>query len=84
MDSDTESTFSIANSGSLVLHKGIRFGLPPRNSNFVGRQKELQVMHKALVIDPPPLTTGQCALVSRGGIGKTQLAVEFAFEYAND
>jgi hypothetical protein len=55
--------------------------LPPRNPNFVGRADELDQIRASL-------TAGQVmtvqALRGMGGIGKTQIAIEYAYRYATD
>lgn len=58
-----------------------KFSVPFRhNENFVGREEELKQLHKALqkrktVGVRPAMLTGL------GGIGKTQLAIEYAYRY---
>jgi hypothetical protein len=55
-------------------------GLPPRNSNFTGREDLLDQVHRSLgrhrqsALIPQPLH-------GLGGVGKSQLAVEFAYRY---
>jgi len=55
-------------------------GIPPRNSNFTGREELLDQIHQALsrhqqsALIPQPLH-------GLGGVGKSQMAVEFAYRY---
>jgi tetratricopeptide (TPR) repeat protein len=57
--------------------------LPPRNPNFSGRDKPLEELHARL-------QAGAAAVVPRGalhglgGVGKTELALEFAHRFASD
>ncbi len=53
-----------------------------RNANFIGRDDELKKLHFLLNPDDGMVSTSQCvALTGVAGIGKTQLAVEYAFRY---
>jgi len=55
----------------------------PRNPNFVGRAKELKMLHEKLTSGDVSL--GQTAAATGlGGIGKTQLAVEFVYQYGKE
>src|SRR4051812_1634830 len=48
----------------------------PRNANFVGRQRVLGSLHKSLGAS----TTGRIqAICGAGGVGKTHLALEYAY-----
>jgi len=58
--------------------------IPPRNRHFIGRTAELQSLHGRLITPengtanrPPQPLTGT------GGIGKTAIAVEYAYRYAD-
>lgn len=68
--------------GSRVLPK-VWGGVPPRNNNFTGRAELLEQVHAALdrhtqsALVPQPLH-------GLGGIGKSQLAVEFAYRHQYD
>jgi hypothetical protein len=55
----------------------------PPNPGFVGREGELGRLH-ALLQDGGAVGVGPAALVGMGGIGKTQLAVEYAYRYAGE
>ena len=66
------------------LPPGSRLDMPP-NPNFVGRQDDLralaeQLLHRNGKATDTVITT-TAAATGVGGIGKTQLAVEFAYRY---
>jgi len=58
----------------------IRGGLPPRNPRFVGREDLLARLRARLAQGPVVLLPGDDHPV--GGTGRTQLAVEYAYRYA--
>ena len=49
-----------------------------RNHNFIGRKQELSLLHNSLSPNKPTTLTGL------GGIGKTQIALQYAHKYFND
>lgn len=56
-----------------------QFTVPyPEHPHFVGREEDLARLHAALQREGPVGITGQ------GGIGKTQLAVAYAYKYRDD
>ena len=55
----------------------------PRNPDFVGREHELAQLHAALGGADEPVGITPAGLTGMGGIGKTQLAVEYCYRYAN-
>jgi tetratricopeptide (TPR) repeat protein len=57
------------------------WNLPGRDPNFTGRQRELGAIAEGL--KPGPSAT-VLSLIGTGGIGKTQLAVEYAYAHAAD
>ncbi|MER5517252.1 FxSxx-COOH system tetratricopeptide repeat protein [Streptomyces sp. NPDC002763] len=57
------------------------WNLPGRNAGFTGRDKLLEHLRQALTTRSPVAVR---ALRGRGGVGKTQLAIEYAYRYAAD
>jgi transcriptional regulator with XRE-family HTH domain len=56
-----------------------------RNSFFTGREEVLEQLHAALSARAHPTAISQPQAISGlGGIGKTQLAVEYAYRYRDD
>ena len=53
-----------------------------RNPDFVGREEDLERLHQALSGEGP-VGIRPAGLTGMGGIGKTQLAVEYAYRYAD-
>ena len=61
------------------------WGVPwPRNPNFVGRAGELQALRARLAGGPAAAAVLPQAVHGLGGVGKTQLAVEYAYRHATD
>ncbi|HEY4993529.1 MAG TPA: FxSxx-COOH system tetratricopeptide repeat protein, partial [Nakamurella sp.] len=56
--------------------------VPARNPHFTGRADLLDRVHRQLRVDPNALAVQ--ALYGLGGVGKTQLAIEYAHRYAAD
>jgi len=56
--------------------------LPPRNPNFTGRKDLLARLHSALMKDRKAAVVQ--ALAGLGGVGKTQLAIEYAHAHADE
>lgn len=54
--------------------------LQPRNPNFTGRSGLLDEIHDHLTTAAPEA----CALYGLGGVGKTQIALEYAYRFASD
>ncbi|MBO0778733.1 MAG: tetratricopeptide repeat protein [Ktedonobacteraceae bacterium] len=52
----------------------------PRNPYFTGREAILQTLHRQLAASHPVALTQ--ALSGLGGVGKTQIALEYAYRYA--
>ena len=61
----------------------IRGGVPPRNPNFTGREDLLRQLHERLVPGATAAVLPQ-TLHGLGGVGKSQLAVEYAYRHAED
>jgi hypothetical protein len=59
----------------------IRGGLPPRNRSFVGREELLS--HVRGLLGNGPVVLLPSADHQLGGTGRTQIAVEYAYRYAN-
>lgn len=53
-----------------------------RNPNFTGRDREITALHTALTSGQP--NTSFQAVSGLGGVGKTQLALEYAYRHARD
>ena len=60
------------------------FGVPPRNPNFTGRAGLLKALRETLQTREAAAEVRAGALYGLGGIGKTQLAIEYAHRYAAD
>ena len=56
--------------------------LPPRNPNFTGREEELENL-RASLLDGGTAALTQ-AITGLGGVGKTQLAIEYAHRHRDD
>ncbi|OHV31704.1 cytochrome C, partial [Pseudofrankia sp. EUN1h] len=74
-----------ARSGSATAAGGgVVWSLPwPRNPHFTGREEELADLRARLVGDGRAVAVPQ-ALHGLGGVGKTQLAVQYAYRHAGD
>jgi tetratricopeptide (TPR) repeat protein len=58
--------------------------LPPRNRNFSGRSGLLEDLHARLQAEATAAVVPTGALHGLGGVGKTQLVLEFAHRFASD
>ncbi len=61
-------------------------GVPPRIANFTGRENELDRLDAILMRETPTAVAqaiGRVAVHGMGGVGKTSLAVEYAYRYRN-
>jgi tetratricopeptide (TPR) repeat protein len=58
--------------------------LPARNRNFSGRAELLEQLHASLQAEATAAVVPTGALHGLGGVGKTQLALEFAHRFATD
>jgi TIR domain-containing protein/tetratricopeptide repeat protein/NB-ARC domain-containing protein len=64
-----------------AAHPPVAWNVPPRNPNFTGRRTELDLLADSLVAASAVTVQG---LVGMGGVGKTQLAIEYAHQHAHD
>jgi tetratricopeptide (TPR) repeat protein len=60
------------------------FGVPARNPNFTGRKERLNVLRGLLRARQVGAVIQASAIHGLGGVGKTQLAIEYAHRYAAD
>jgi tetratricopeptide (TPR) repeat protein len=58
--------------------------LPARNLNFSGRDELLEQLHASLQAGSAAAVVPRGALHGLGGVGKTELALEFAHRFASD
>jgi tetratricopeptide (TPR) repeat protein len=58
--------------------------LPARNPDFAGRIAQLEKLHKTLAGGGQAAVVQAATVHGLGGIGKTQLALEYAYRYAVD
>lgn len=69
----------------MLLREGPFVGLPGvRNYAFYGRNSELQRLEDQLKPGYPPEELSVACLCGLGGVGKTQLALEFAYRFIDD
>jgi tetratricopeptide (TPR) repeat protein len=58
--------------------------LPPRNADFAGRAALLEELHGSLTSGGHAAVVQAATVHGLGGVGKTQLALEYAHRYASD
>src|SRR5262249_30271094 len=64
---------------ALTPHWSVPF---PRNPFFTGREEVMEALHAQLGSDQAIALTQSSALHGLGGIGKTQIALEYAYRHA--
>jgi TIR domain len=60
------------------------FNVPPSNPNFTGRAELLQALRRRLAETSASAVVQTSAVHGLGGVGKTQLAIEYAHRFASD
>jgi hypothetical protein len=55
-----------------------------RNLNFTGRKDLLEKLHEALASGERAAFTQTSAITGLGGVGKTQLALEYSYHHADE
>ncbi len=58
--------------------------LPPRNPVFCGRSGYLRQVHRLLASESTAAVVQSATVHGLGGVGKTQLAIEYAYRYGNE
>jgi tetratricopeptide (TPR) repeat protein len=58
--------------------------VPPRNPNFTGRERLLAELAERLAESPSPTAVLPEAMYGLGGIGKSQLAIEYVYRHQAD
>jgi tetratricopeptide (TPR) repeat protein/DNA-binding XRE family transcriptional regulator len=56
----------------------------PRNPFFTGREEILETLHAQLVVEQAGALTRSSVLHGLGGVGKTQIALEYAYRYSQE
>src|SRR5579871_5539326 len=56
----------------------------PRNSTFMGREEELRTIHECLSGSKSKDIPYTFALTGTGGMGKTEIAVEYAYRHQHE
>jgi hypothetical protein len=82
-------TTSADNRGNAIAvkhEKSIVHNLPPKSSQFVKRERELEAIQNVLRPKDPTRVgeITQCKLQGMGGIGKTEIALEYAYRHMSD
>jgi hypothetical protein len=82
----TPSANGTCNATAAKYTKSIVHILPPKSSQFVKRESELEAIQKALQPNDPDRVNQltQCILHGMGGVGKTETALEYAYRHMSD
>jgi tetratricopeptide (TPR) repeat protein len=68
---------------AVAAEHGVISNLPPRNPNFTGRSRLLMELHDRLASHAATAVVQTQAVHGLGGVGKTQLAIEYAHRFAD-
>ena len=61
------------------------FNIPyRRNPHFTGHASTFQIIHRKLVLEAWPDFTSTYVIYGLGGVGKTQLAIEYSYQRRKD
>ena len=60
------------------------FAVPPPNPQFTGRKEILATIHDHLAVNARPGYTASYALHGLGGVGKTQIAIQYIYDHNAD
>jgi tetratricopeptide (TPR) repeat protein len=58
--------------------------LPARNRDFLGREELLEQLHNSLRVESAAAVVPTTAVAGLGGVGKTQLVLEYAHRFGSD
>ena len=85
VESDSADTPSLYGTGNAVPSSYL-WRAPTRNRHFVGRESVLALLHRALHDDdrPPPGVVAVVSLQGLGGIGKTQISLEYLYRNSDN
>jgi tetratricopeptide (TPR) repeat protein len=65
-------------------YRSLLWNVPPRNPLFIGRQEYLANIHAMLIRSRSDAAVAVCAITGLSGIGKTQIAIEYAYRYRDE
>ncbi|HYN94879.1 MAG TPA: FxSxx-COOH system tetratricopeptide repeat protein [Pilimelia sp.] len=83
IESDVRRTIIIDEMAKSSGRQLIRGSVPPRNLYFTGREETLAALEQTLVSQNRASVLPEASLQGFGGVGKTQVAIEFAYRYAD-
>ncbi|MDR0698213.1 MAG: toll/interleukin-1 receptor domain-containing protein, partial [Tannerella sp.] len=77
------SSFATNNSGVRAPYPGLfTYGMPNRNPHFTGREEILTAIHRTFERREAIAMTQ--SLTGLGGVGKSQIAIEYAYRYSQE